>query len=245
TSYTFDIPSDNVKALDTGFLWFLNIFDLKLTDRKIDQERGPLRQEVIYRTGDNLGTAFKERKINSICPCKSDYSNFFQHNKNFSSDSLINFYKTWYHPERAAVVLVGDINNIDRIETRVKNQFSALKNGNQISEIWSDCGMEYLKGNSRFIALDQRENIEGDENMKLFLFFRDRETIVQGGTLKGVQRKIIWSILNRIITTRVSEVGKAYNQRFKFSIISPNEHFPAMRVQIDTEAELAENSVKK
>src|SRR5690606_20302586 len=79
TSYTFDIPSDNVKALDTGFLWFLNIFDLKLTDRKIDQERGPLRQEVIYRTGDNLGTAFKERKINSICPCKSDYSNFFQH----------------------------------------------------------------------------------------------------------------------------------------------------------------------
>lgn len=244
TSYFFDIPSDNAKALDAGLLWFLNIFDLELTDRKIDYERGPLRQEVIYRTGDNLETAFKEREINSICPCNSDYSNFFEHNKDFPSDSLIDFYRTWYHPDRAAVVLVGDINNMDRIENRIKKQFSVL-NGNQTSQKWTDCGLKYLKGKNHFITLNQSSIKQAEENTSLFLFFRDQKTITQRGTIEGMQRKIIWSLLSKIINTRINEVGKAYNRRFKFSFISPNEHFPAVRIQLDTKVELAEKTVKK
>src|SRR5690606_28258432 len=44
TWYSFDIPSMNTDATDMGLLWFRDISDLKLSEEKINAERGPLRQ---------------------------------------------------------------------------------------------------------------------------------------------------------------------------------------------------------
>ena len=45
--------------------------------------------------------------------------------KTFEKSSLDNFYATWYHPDRQAVVVVGDI-DVDRIEAKIKEYFGRI-----------------------------------------------------------------------------------------------------------------------
>src|SRR5690606_5258448 len=86
TLFNFDIPSNNKYALDTGLLWFHDISNLVLTAIKIDTERGPLRQEVTYKLGSMMQSWFTKTRMESqLFPFELDYSNFFDHNQNFSS----------------------------------------------------------------------------------------------------------------------------------------------------------------
>ena len=45
--------------------------------------------------------------------------------KTFKYESLVNFYRTWYHPDMQAVVVVGDI-DVDQIEQKIKNVFGTI-----------------------------------------------------------------------------------------------------------------------
>ena len=45
--------------------------------------------------------------------------------KTFQKSSLDNFYATWYHPDRQAVVVVGDV-DVDRIEAKIKEYFGRI-----------------------------------------------------------------------------------------------------------------------
>src|SRR5690606_35888974 len=117
TSYNFNIPRHNFDAMRTGLLWFRDISNLQLTNEKIETERGPLRQEAIYKLGSKIQRWYTKSNMESqLFPFKLDYSDFFDHNQNFSSDSLKAFYKKWYRPDQMALVIVGNINNIDVIE---------------------------------------------------------------------------------------------------------------------------------
>jgi len=43
----------------------------------------------------------------------------------FKPESLVNFYRTWYHPDMQAVVVVGDV-DVDRTEAKIKEIFSVI-----------------------------------------------------------------------------------------------------------------------
>lgn len=45
--------------------------------------------------------------------------------KTFKYESLTNFYRTWYHPDMQAVVVVGDV-DVDKIEAKIKNIFGEI-----------------------------------------------------------------------------------------------------------------------
>src|SRR5690606_32730175 len=88
TRYSFNIPPFRKDALDTGFLFFHDIANgLEFDEEDVNSERGPLRQELIYRSGDNLENFFLEQNLESkLFPCKQDFTQFFEHNKAFSSE---------------------------------------------------------------------------------------------------------------------------------------------------------------
>ena len=45
--------------------------------------------------------------------------------ENFKPESLHNFYKTWYHPDMQAVIVVGDV-DVDRTEAKIQEIFSVI-----------------------------------------------------------------------------------------------------------------------
>src|SRR5690606_1029475 len=105
TVYNFNIPKNNMDALDMGLLWFRDVSDLKLTSTAIEREKGILRQEIMYRVGHKLEEVFLEKKLQSeLFSCNQDDSNRLEHNISFSPQSLIKFYKKWYRPDRMGLV---------------------------------------------------------------------------------------------------------------------------------------------
>ena len=45
--------------------------------------------------------------------------------KTFKPESLVNFYRKWYHPDMQAVVVVGDV-DVDQIEQKIKATFGSI-----------------------------------------------------------------------------------------------------------------------
>ena len=65
-----------------------------MTEEAILKEKGPLLQEIVFRQGDNLQKFFAKTKLKSLLiPCSSDYSDFFKLNKEYTPETLIDFYK--------------------------------------------------------------------------------------------------------------------------------------------------------
>ncbi|GBF18235.1 peptidase M16 inactive domain protein [Arenibacter sp. NBRC 103722] len=246
TWYRFNVPIANPDAMDTGLLWFENISDLQLTKEKIDQERGPLRQETVFRAGTDLKGHFRRKQIRAeLFPCQSDYSDFFEHNQNFSADSLIQFYKKWYRPDRMGLVVVGDIPDVHALEQLIKTRFSRIK-GDPYPLQWEDCRLRYLEGSNGFIAL----NPEPDENRKLEevelqLYFRDPKIIKERNNWDGLRRRLIWDVLNKMINIRYTEAGRGYNTTFYALGSSPDPIMPAYKVVIRTGVDQAEKTTRQ
>src|SRR5690606_12280945 len=180
TAYNFNIPLNNLNAFDSGLLWFRDVADLKLTNEAIDNERGVMRQEAVYKVGSRLDEFFLETKLLSkLFPCKKDLSQFFEHNMNFSSQSLIDFYNTWYRPERMGVVIAGEIKNIDKLEKRIKKQFSNIPVKKASITESLDCRLKWMDSSNRFVSLTRKQKNNGMDinSVKIFLLTRDKKTL--------------------------------------------------------------------
>lgn len=213
TSYNFDIPKHNLNAMDMGLLWFRDISDLQLTTDKINSERGPLRQEVTFKQGSNIQKWFVKTRMESrLFPFKLDWSNFFDHNSNFQPSSLRAFYKHWYHPDRMGLVIVGEISDIDLVESKIKSQFSDLKGR---SKPWMDTHIQYLKGPDQLIVEEQNSDTQDTDDIIFYLHLRDNKILDKQNrsTWKGLQRQVVWAMLNKLslLNSRFKEATNSYN----------------------------------
>lgn len=127
--YLKDIPANDQALCDECLLilydWCNNI---TLEDAKIEAERPVIIEE--RRTRSNLGF-----RLNALyAPVLYNNSKYAYRDiignpeiiKNFHKDELINFYNTWYRPDLQAVVVIGDINEVE-VESKVKGLFSRLE----------------------------------------------------------------------------------------------------------------------
>ncbi len=213
TSYLFNAPSNNKKALETGLLWFSDVVkNLALTIEDIDKERGVLIQELITRNGDNFSKSYNNGLIETrLIPCHEDDSNFFEHHKNFKPETLRDFYRDWYHPERVAVVVVGNIINIDELEAKIKSTFSSIKPSKNRT-IERDCDSIYFNDPPRFAILEKMPDpisISNEVTMKLF--FRDPKSSQKYADSDGILRKRKLAIFLQILNKRLKESSKNYN----------------------------------
>lgn len=129
TIYLFPIPTQNQEVVSQGLQilrdWAGNIsFDPK----EIDQERGVILEEK--RATDNVG----KRIMSKILPISTNNSLYGSRLpigieevlRGFERKDILNFYHTWYRPDRQAVIVVGDI-DVDNIEKLIKEKFGDLK----------------------------------------------------------------------------------------------------------------------
>jgi zinc protease len=100
---------------------------LSLTDKEIDLERGVIGEE--WRTSKNAG----RRMIFEVIPVVLKGSKYAERDiignidiiKNFSYNTLRDYYHEWYRTDLQAIAVVGNI-NVDNIENKIKTLFSTI-----------------------------------------------------------------------------------------------------------------------
>lgn len=239
TSYNLKIPVNQMNILHKGLLWFKKIFDLNLTPDNIAREKGIIMQEILYRNGNHLDQHYLRMNLFSkLFMCNSSFqnhSNFKDHIKGFSSQSLRNFYRKWYHPERTALIITGDIGNMDEIEKRIHEQFSDIQaQNNTFFSMEKDCRKSYLQSPNQFVIQENNQDKNShlnNQEIQLTLLYRDKEILVpESSSKEGIHRELLWSFINNMIVQRIQK-----KQIWGISTNAPNYSKPYYAVTISND----------
>lgn len=123
-----DVPVEAPGLVDSCLL-VLNDWShyLTLSDKEIDLERGVISEE--WRTSKNAS----RRMIFEVIPVILKGSKYAVRDiignidiiKNFSYNTLRDYYNQWYRPDLQTIAVVGDI-NVDEVEGKIKSLFSSI-----------------------------------------------------------------------------------------------------------------------
>lgn len=123
-----NIPVQRETVVDTCLMILCDYAHFVNNDpAEIDKERGVIieerrqRRNAQWRTMErSLPYYFKGTKMEN-CTLIGRQESL----ETFKPESLVNFYRTWYHPDMQAVVVVGDV-DVDRTEAKIKEIFSVI-----------------------------------------------------------------------------------------------------------------------
>jgi len=143
TSYMLnDIPVIREGILDTCLLVLHDYSHFVVNDpAEIDAERGVILEEK--RTRNTAQWRYMEKSGPYVYgDCKyatamKDLIGSEQTLKTFKPETLVDFYHTWYRPDKQAVIVVGDI-DVDVVEAKIKALFAdipAVENPKQMEPI--------------------------------------------------------------------------------------------------------------
>ncbi len=120
----------NKKALPTILkIYADNMHNLLIDNSKFQKERNVVYQERLWRT-DNSPDGYLYYTLNRIAYLEAPYRwtpiGFASDILHWSRDDVYNFYKKYYNPSNATLVIVGDF-NIKKTKRLIKNSFGKIK----------------------------------------------------------------------------------------------------------------------
>ena len=123
-----NIPVERETVVDTCLMILCDYAHFVLNDpEEIDKERGVIieerrqRRNASWRTMErSLPYYFRGTKMEN-CTLIGRQESL----ETFQPESLVSFYRTWYHPDMQAVVVVGDV-DVDRTEAKIREVFSII-----------------------------------------------------------------------------------------------------------------------
>lgn len=165
TVYLFPLSTNKKEVIERGLQVMRDwAGDISFDQTELDAERGVILEEK--RATNSLG----KRVMEKILPISTNNSIFGSRLpigteevlKSFTRKDIVNFYETWYRPDRQAIIVVGDI-QVDEIEAMIKEKFADLKikNSNPVVER----GPIVLAGQKQFLVVTDPENI--NENVQI------------------------------------------------------------------------------
>ena len=129
TVYMFQLPTDKAGVVEKGVQALADFAGgMTLDPAEIDKERGVVVEE--WRGGLGAGSRLRDQQI-PVLYYKSKYAERLPIGKpevlkTFKPDRLRDFYRTWYRPDRMAVVAVGDIEPA-AIESLITQEFGPFE----------------------------------------------------------------------------------------------------------------------
>ncbi|ANQ47466.1 insulinase family protein [Flammeovirga sp. MY04] len=132
TVYMLPVPNSEKETLDKAFYFFGDILGcLSLNKKDIDEERGIIHEE--WRTTTGLGDRTRD-KMYPLLYFNSRYNERLPIGlmdevvlNVGNEEALRRFYKDWYRPDLATLLVVGDIDETE-IEQRIKDTFGGKTN---------------------------------------------------------------------------------------------------------------------
>lgn len=220
TVYSLKTSKENKKAHEIGLLLFQDIlYNVKFNSNDITKERFTLLNEYDSNKGGKTSGSILNQLMPSITGVGSEFpSDFEQHLRTFKESELIRFYKDWYHPNLAAIVVVGAIDDVDNMEKIIKEKFSK---GSKTIETTNYDRIKkyknYLKRSPQFLKKSY-DRLTGDAVEKVYfdLYFRHKEILKNRNseTLEArLQRKLFLNLLNN----RFRKLQQSYGVRYLVS----------------------------
>lgn len=215
TEYYFDAPPKSKEALGTAFLFFKDIANgLNLTDEAIHSVKGELKQEFLMGEENNLNELNANSKLEaSYFPCKQDESNYLENIGTQIPEVFRRFYKDWYRPDLLALSIVGNIEDMDRLEKQIKSTFSDLESPENSKKIMN-CDSLFASRAPQF-SIIKRTPVESkifpDTKVSLDIIFRDPITMKNLNNINGIKRLILLKMLRGITSERLSEISTTYS----------------------------------
>lgn len=208
TVYQLPIPTDDPEVFKNGLQIMRDwAQDASLTDEEINKERGVVLEEK------RLGKGAQQRMQEKYLPLlfnNSRYSNRLpigteQVLKNFTPETLRQFYKDWYRPDLQALIVVGDI-NVKATEQLIRAKFADLKKPAAPRK-----RTEYsipLTGKNQFITVTDKEMPVTVAQ----ILIKHPESVLK--TTADYRNSMIRSLFNRMLQARYSELLKQADPPF-------------------------------
>ncbi len=210
TVYILPIPSDDTVKIDKGFTiledWAGNA---SLDTTEINKERGIVLEE------SRLGTGAGGRMRNKYLPQLFNGSQYALRLpigkdsilQNFTAESLVNFYKTWYRPDLMAVIVVGDIDP-SLAEKEIVKHFSQFKNPTKETPRPAIIPIAERKQNLGMVLTDK------EQTFKALQTFNYIEKSTPVDTWGNYRASIVESLFNSLINQRLSELTQQSDPPF-------------------------------
>jgi len=126
TTFQFDLPRSDSATLDTGFMLARDIVsELSLKPEAFDAERGPVLSEERLRAGPAIRAYEAQTKFllkGQLAPERIPIGKV-DIIRNAPVSLVADFYHAYYRPERASLIIVGDIDPA-AVEAEIKAKFS-------------------------------------------------------------------------------------------------------------------------
>ncbi|GBF22116.1 peptidase M16 inactive domain protein [Arenibacter sp. NBRC 103722] len=249
TNYWFDVPAQNPTALTNGLLWFHDIISgiMEFRKEEVDGERGPFFQEYLFRNGRGR---YLDRKISKgISECSKnpihpdDYDRYVQ---TFDREKLVRFYRDWYRPDLSAIMIVGDVQDLDALEKQIRKSFSDLR-AVKGARAKVDCAKEYLKRPDQFIVLEDSKNRSSadiDNKVLVHSFIRDNGAVLP--TLDSNRSALAMSLLSEVINMRTDQASQDLgNTSYRLrSFYDTSDEFPAIEMKWETREGTVRESIE-
>jgi zinc protease len=208
TVYQLPIPSDDPEVLKNGIQIMRDwAQDATLDVVEIDKERGVVLEEK------RLGKGAQQRMQDKYLPMLFNNSRYSDRLpigteevlKNFSAETIKQFYKDWYRPDLQALIVVGDI-DVDAMEKTIKAKFSDLKNPLKPRQR-TKYSISLLNKN-QFIAVTDKEFPVSVAQIMI------KHPELKLITATDYRNSIIRSLFNSMIGTRFADMSKQADPPF-------------------------------
>ncbi len=208
TVYQLPIPSDDPEVLKNGIQIMRDwAQDATLDVAEIDKERGVVLEEK------RLGKGAQQRMQDKYLPMLFNNSRYSDRLpigteevlKNFSAETIKQFYKDWYRPDLQALIVVGDI-DVDAMEKTIKATFSDLKNPLKPRQR-TKYSISLLNKN-QFIAVTDKEF---PVSVAQIMIKHPESKLI---TTTDYRNSIIRSLFNSMIGTRFADMSKQADPPF-------------------------------
>jgi zinc protease len=205
-----DVPVEAPGLIDSCLL-ILNDWShyLTLSDKEIDLERGVISEE--WRTSKNAS----RRMIFEVIPVILKGSKYAERDiignidiiKNFSYNTLRDYYHKWYRPDLQAIAIVGDI-NVDEVESKIKTLFSSIPSAvNPATRNFFE--VPYHKETNYVLAQDKEA-----PQTSVSVVVLQKAVPAENKNLKYIRDSHIISLMNSMINTRINELLQKANPPF-------------------------------
>lgn len=244
TQYKFRYPRDVTRALDTALTIFKDIASGNVTfnETSVEAERKALYQEYLY--GDNAKSYPSKKIFNTLTGCK----NFIPKPQeveatimNSSTEELKRYYREWYRPDLMALSVIGNIEDVDKVENKIRNKFKDLEMPLHFRES-QNCWKNYINSPKHFIVV---EGIAETKQLKpqTKFEFHFRKTQMWFEMFSDEQNQLLWELLSEMIDKRLKDRQLDYNINYQASFYS-NYFLPAVTLQVRT-SNVDENAIER
>lgn len=129
TVYMLELPRNDEALVDAALMLMREAAsELTISQAAVDRERGVVRSEL--QTRNSPGLRQFEQQMQVLMP-QTPFGNRLpigteQVLKTVSADTIRNFYRRYYRPDNAGLVMVGDF-DLDKMEAKIKARFADWK----------------------------------------------------------------------------------------------------------------------